>query len=293
MGEIIVSVCCAAYQQVRYIDQAIESFLAQKTSFDFEIIVHDDASSDGTAEAILAWQNRYPEKIHAIVQTENQYSKGVSVVGIMLARARGKYVAICEGDDCWLSSDKLEKQVRYMESHPDCSLCIHAAQLIDPEGKSTGVLRQFSRDRDVSIRDILMLGGRLAATSSYLYPSALRKTGLPAFCTMIPGVGDNPLQLYLATKGTVHYLCEVLSCYRQGHAESWTARTYRSDEKKKIAHWQASIDMYRAFNTYTNLRWNDDVEAAVAVKQISILQAKHDLSGIFRAEYRKAFHSLG
>lgn len=293
MHEIIVSVCCAAYNQARYIDRAIESFLSQKTSFPFEIIVHDDASEDGTAEAILRWQARYPEKIFAIVQSKNQYSKGVSIPDIMLASARGKYVATCEGDDYWTSPDKLEKQVRYMEANPGCALCVHASRLVNPEGKPTGMLRQFRRDCDVDMRDILRLGGRLAATSSYFYPTELRKGGLPAFCALTPGVGDNALQLFLATKGTVHYFCKPLSCYRRGHPGSWTMRTYRSGEAARIPHLKASIALYGAFDAYTGGRWKSAVQNAITEKEIEVLQAEHAYSALFRPPYREACRALG
>jgi len=293
MNDIMVSVCCAAFNHARYIDQAMESFLSQRTGFDFEIIVHDDASADGTAEAILRWQARYPEKIHAIIQTENQYSKGVSIIDNMLAHARGKYIAVCEGDDYWTSAEKLEKQVRYMEAHQDCSLCVHASTLVDADGKTTGMLRRYRHNCMVDMQDILAMGGRLAATSSYLYPTALRRDALPAFCRLIPGVGDNSLQMYLATRGHVYYISEPLSCYRRGHAGSWTVRTYRAGESERIAHLQASIHMYRAFDEYTGLRWHEAVQAAVTAKEIDILQAEHNFSALFRPPYGRFFRTLG
>ena len=292
MRDIFVSICCAAYNQARYIDRAIESFLLQKTSFEFEIIVHDDASSDGTAEAVLRWQARYPARIHAIVQSENQYSRGVSIPDVMLAKARGKYIATCEGDDYWTSPDKLEKQVRYMEANPDCALCVHASWLVNPEGKPKGMLKQFRRDCDVDMRDILLFGGRLAATSSYLYPAALRKGGLPAFCALTPGVGDNALQLFLATKGKVHYFSEPLSCYRRGHPGSWTMRTYRSGEAARIPHLKASIALYGAFDAYTGGRWKSAVQNVIVQKEMEVLQAEHAFSALFRPPYREAYRAL-
>jgi len=288
----LVSIVCDTYNHAPYVRDALDGFLAQQTNFPIEIIVHDDASIDGTAEAIRCWQERYPDKIHAILQTENQYSKGVSISAIMISKARGKYIAICEGDDYWTSPDKLEKQVLYMEMHPECSMCIHAASIIDSNGKKTGMLKQFRHDRVVDMRDILLLGGRLAATSSYLYPKALREESLPAFCRMVPGVGDSPLQLYLATKGTVYYMSESLSCYRRGHANSWTMRTFRSGEGALTAYLEASIRMLRAFDEYTNQRWHNDVHAAITAKEMVILQAKHEFSALFRPPYRKYFCSL-
>ena len=118
----MVSICCLAYNQKSYIEKTIESFLAQKTSFDFEIIIHDDASSDGTQDIIKKYAEKYPYKIIPIFQEQNQYSKGVeNSITFCYPRARGKYIALCEGDDYWCDESKLEKQVAIFEENPECT----------------------------------------------------------------------------------------------------------------------------------------------------------------------------
>ena len=118
----LVSVCCLAYNQHRYIKECIEGVIKQQTSFLIEILIQDDASDDGTAEIIRHYAAKYPELIHPVFQTENQYSKGVSIVQPLYDLAKGKYIAFCDGDDYWIDPLKLQKQVDYLECNPDCGL---------------------------------------------------------------------------------------------------------------------------------------------------------------------------
>ena len=103
MDEIILSIHCLTYNHEKYIAEAIDSFLMQKTNFKFEILIHDDASTDRTVDIIKKYQQKYPEIIKPIFQTENQYSKGVNKINYKFnfIRSKGKYIALCEGDDYW------------------------------------------------------------------------------------------------------------------------------------------------------------------------------------------------
>lgn len=122
--ELIVTIRCLAYNHEPYIRQCLEGFVMQKTNFRFEAIVHDDASTDGTAAIILEYAEKYPDIIKPIIETENQYSKrDGSLRRIMNAHMHGKYIAICEGDDYWTDPYKLQKQVDLLEKNLDCSFC--------------------------------------------------------------------------------------------------------------------------------------------------------------------------
>jgi len=136
MNDPVISILCTAYNHENYIVQAIESFLEQKTSFPFEIVIHDDASTDNTAAIITRYAEEYPDKITAIIQKENQYSQGIKPFAeYVIPRARGKYVAICEGDDYWADENKLQKQVDFLEANPDYVVCYHDAVIIDEKGR--------------------------------------------------------------------------------------------------------------------------------------------------------------
>lgn len=124
--DIMVSIYCMAYNHEKYIRQTFESLLKQNTDFKYEVIVHDDASTDKTAEIIREYEEKYPEIFKAIYQKENQYSKGVKVFDTFIAPViRGRYVAVCEGDDFWTDAEKLALQVKFLEKHPDYSACVH------------------------------------------------------------------------------------------------------------------------------------------------------------------------
>jgi glycosyltransferase involved in cell wall biosynthesis len=119
MSQLMVSICCAAYNHEEYIAAALDGFLMQKADFSYEILVHDDASTDNTAKIIKEYEQNYPDIIKPIYQTENQYSKKVKISSAYnFPRAKGKYIAWCEGDDYWTDPLKLQTQVDYMEAHP-------------------------------------------------------------------------------------------------------------------------------------------------------------------------------
>lgn len=129
-----VSISCITFNHEKYIRDAFEGFLMQETTFPVEILVHDDASTDSTADIIREYEARYPSLFRVIYQNENQYSKKVKIgFTYQYTRVRGKYYATCEGDDYWIDPLKLQKQVEFLEKNPEYSLCFHSA-LVDDSG---------------------------------------------------------------------------------------------------------------------------------------------------------------
>ena len=119
----LVSICTLVYNQEKFLKQYLEGIFLQKTTFSFEILIHDDASTDNSENIIREYQALYPDIIKPIIQTENQYSKGVDInLTYNFPRVKGKYIAICEGDDYWTDPLKLQKQVDFLEAHPEQSL---------------------------------------------------------------------------------------------------------------------------------------------------------------------------
>jgi len=124
MSDIKVSICCLAYNHEPYIRQCLEGFVMQKCNFTFEVLIHDDASKDKTASIIREYEAKYPDIIKPIYQTVNQYSIGVSATKKHnFPRSKGKYIAICEGDDYWTDPLKLQKQVDFLEANQNFSIC--------------------------------------------------------------------------------------------------------------------------------------------------------------------------
>lgn len=126
-NEILVSISCITYNHVNFIRQCLDSLLMQQCNFNFEILIHDDASTDGTQEIIKEYQEKYPNIIKPILRIENLYSKGIKGFNAKFnySRALGKYIAICEGDDYWTDSLKLQRQVDFLETNGNMVLTFH------------------------------------------------------------------------------------------------------------------------------------------------------------------------
>lgn len=138
-GEIpLVSISCITYNHEPYIVQALDGFLMQKTSFPFEVLVHDDASTDRTADIIREYEKKFPKIIKPIYQKENQYSKGFTSVTATwnFPRAQGKYMALCEGDDYWIDENKLQMQVDFLENNPEYGMCYTNFNLVSEKSKN-------------------------------------------------------------------------------------------------------------------------------------------------------------
>lgn len=131
----VVSIACITYNHESYIEDTIKGFLIQKTDFSFEVIIHDDASTDGTREILKGYASRYPSIIKLILQEENQYSQGIKPGAHVYPLCKGRYVSLCEGDDFWCDETKLQKQVDYLDANPDVYISSFDAFNIDKNGK--------------------------------------------------------------------------------------------------------------------------------------------------------------
>ena len=157
----LVSVSLVAYNASAYIKDAIEGCLMQQTSFPFEIIIHDDASQDQTPQIILDYASNFPDKIIPIIQTVNQFSQGHEInAKINIPKARGKYIAFLEADDYWIDPLKLEKQVDFMEKHPEVSMCFTATKHIESSSSNIVAIKRY-RDHDsvCSVEEVILKGG--------------------------------------------------------------------------------------------------------------------------------------
>lgn len=147
--ECLVSVLCTAYNHEKYIRQTLQSFVDQQTDFAFEVLVNDDKSTDGTAAIIREFEEKYPDIIRAFYQEENLYSQHINVyVTDFYPKVRGKYIAYCEGDDYWTDMTKLQRQVDFLESHPEYSGCVHGMLVTNP------IPEEYAMDKEVIDRAI-------------------------------------------------------------------------------------------------------------------------------------------
>jgi len=256
MQEILVSINCTAYNQELYIRDAIEGFLNQKTTFHFEILIHDDASTDNTANIIREYEKKHPDIIKPIYQTENQYSKKWGIVHrIQQERAKGKYMASCEGDDYWTDPYKLQKQVDFMEANPECSLCFHATKHVqanNPEDFFINRPKEIPPNNIFGIKHVIQNGGGFMSTCSMVY---LKKYSMnrPDWMDRAP-VGDLPSMLLLATKGKIGYIDDVMSVYRLMSLNSWTSKMQEPEKRKE--HHFGMLKMWDDFDAWTHKKYH-------------------------------------
>ncbi|MDR1624471.1 MAG: glycosyltransferase [Tannerellaceae bacterium] len=152
--QILVSISCVTYNHKAYIRDCIDGFLMQKTNFRFEILIHDDASTDGTAGIIREYERKYPDLIKPIYQVENQYSQGINPGRINSNRATGKYIAYCEGDDYWTDPLKLQKQVDFLENNPEYGLVCTNVRIYNQE---TNVFKEakYTESKDITYEELI------------------------------------------------------------------------------------------------------------------------------------------
>lgn len=256
--DIVVSVLCITYNQEKYIGKAIESFINQKTDFKYEILINDDASTDKTAEIIKEYQKMHPDKIRAFIQTENLFSRGINPTDVIYRQSKGKYIAMCEGDDFWVDCNKLKKQIDFLEKNEDYALCTHAAYMAKESGKYSEklVIRPFTYSGEITTEQVLERW--LFPTCSLVY----RKSCRPEIENPYRGdcrSGDFALTTYIALHGKVYYMDELMGAYRYQSVGSitWGRKKNISnvinDNNKYIA-------MLDRLDRYTNELYHDIIE---------------------------------
>lgn len=221
-NEILVSICCLAYNHNPYIRQCIDGFLMQKVNFPIEILIHDDASTDKTADIIREYEARYPSIIKPIYQKENQYSKGVKVsLKYLYSRAKGKYIALCEGDDYWTDPLKLQKQVDFLETHSDYSMCSHLCQIFKQETGEFGILYPSNVVSDLTYDlDLFIKRERwLTQTLTIVYRRNAFNADIYAQYTDIK---DLTLYYHILKSGKGYFINENMGVYRNHEGGIWT-----------------------------------------------------------------------
>ena len=265
MNETVVSIWCSAYNHEAYISDAIEGFLMQKTSFKYEIIIHDDASTDRTPEIIRRYEAKYPEMIHGIYQINNQWSQNWPSVAWMnqlqIQNCKGKYIAFCEGDDYWIDMQKLQLQVDYLEKHSECMMVIHDAIDIDCRTHKVKSKSLYAKDCLLQPEEIITQRHLQVPTASMLFRSEIMKM---KGCFLHAGIGDYTHLLYCLTKGNIYYFSRIMSAYRYCHKGSWT--TLMSDNMdKRIIQLVLTIDFLEKYNEYSKKIYEDFVISKVQI----------------------------
>ena len=297
-----ISVIMTAYNHEQYIRDAIKSVLDQKGTFELEIIIHDDASSDKTPMIMKEYEANNSDKIKCIYQKKNQYSKGVDIWSLMIQQSTGEYIAICECDDYWCDQWKLSKQLSILKTYEDCSFVMHNVWILNEKNKTRDLLNTFPKTGFYEHEDNVKvgLGTRFPATASYFF----RKkdwNNMPAFFLQY-SVKDYPVRQYYACLGKIYYFSEPMSVYRYlcpGSYMEGVIENRKKDSSKYLKYITEMDDFYTRYDEYTNFKFHiilqkkiisdilglfisvesDDIERMVADKKLNpkIIETINDM----------------
>ena len=295
MDSPCVTVICLTYNQAGLIRDALEGFVAQRAPFGIEVLVHDDASTDGTADIVREYEARYPALIRGVYQTENQYSQGVSIPpAFLFPLVRGRYVALCEGDDYWTDPDKLRKQVDALERHPELDICAHRTRCLR-DGKPHGYQAHRLRDCCIPAEKVILGDGNFVATSSLLCrrDAYLRMTPMREVM-----VNDYVLQIQGSLRGGMAYLDDCMSVYRLMTPGSWTVangRWMREDTREQLKRMLDALDAYTDGRFHRAIEFRKrlyDSNGLLAGKRYAALFAPRELPVTLRRACRDLVRSF-
>ena len=255
MKDILVSILCIAYNQEKYIRDTLNGFLSQIVDFNYEIIIHDDASTDKTLEIIREYEKMKPDVFHVIEEKENQYSKGLlsNAIMNMLTMCQGKYISFCEGDDFWIDQHKLQLQIDWMEKNPDYYLMAHNALMINYTDNSLHTINPYKESQTITPEELIMQYNGNLPTASLVFKADVKN--MPSFFLEC-GVGDIPMQFYCMGKGKIYYCDRVMSVYRYNHQGSWCNLNLSTNINKLIAHYARMMRFCDQYDVYSGRKFS-------------------------------------
>lgn len=259
--DIKVSVICITYNHEKFLRECLDSMVCQKTNFPFEIVIHDDKSTDSTIDIIKEYKKKYPNLIVPIFEEENQYSKGKSIIEeCAIPYAKGKYVAICEGDDRWCDENKLQKQYDFMESHPDYVACFHNSTIHDLSNKIPD--RNFNNfKKTIDLSSSILFKNRYVHTSSYFVKKECYKK-LDFGKTL--WFGDFVILTSLFTYGKLAILPQVMSVYNNNNLSGVMKSKIEKSIKSQIDSTLIEIKYLEDYNLYFKGKYNREIKDRIS-----------------------------
>ena len=244
----MVCVHCLTFNHEQYIEDALKGFVMQKTDFPFIVVVIDDCSTDKTAEIIGRYEKSYPDIIKAIYLKENYFSQGKSKQPLLDPFDKeSKYIALCEGDDYWIATDKLQCQVDYLDNHPDYTMVCNRAKIYSEyQKKFVGEHYCYDQSQTADPKDIIRRTGLFIPTCSITYRREI-SDNKPDYWLQCK-VGDYPLQIMCAMKGKVYYFDNIMSVYRRGNPSAWTGQQrFGTCSRQRLEVIMSQVIMFEGF----------------------------------------------
>ena len=286
---ILVAIHCLVYNHEPYLRDCFEGFVMQKTNFRFVAIVHDDCSTDHSADIIREYEAKYPDIFRPVYETENQYRKQDGALGRIMETAinatGAKYIAMCEGDDYWTDPYKLQKQIDFLETHDEYIACFHNAVIYN--GVTQTLFNALNESNYPTTQDIIERNWFIS-TQTLVYRNVQLAT--PEWGNKVIN-GDYFTELLLAQKGRFYYMNDVMAVYRkQGQGISTILNTHQVEmydgliflltNMKELYAGQYAESFDKAIEKYKHLKENS---------QIELFYASHPVCRAFRLKtYKRA-----
>jgi glycosyltransferase involved in cell wall biosynthesis len=239
-----LSVMMITYNHEQFISQALNSILAQRVNFDYEIVVGEDCSTDGTRKVLMDFHLRYPQRIVPLLRDKN--IGALQNMGATLAACRGIYIALLEGDDYWTDLYKLQKQADFLDRNPTSAMCCHRVQLLDPTGQERVDVYPVRAAGAYTIEDLLS-ENFVPACSAMVRRELIG--ALPSWHSKL-AMGDWPLFALVSSHGKIELMDEVMAVYRVHSGGIWSSRS-SSSRLREISRMLQVLDEHFDFK-YTN-----------------------------------------
>lgn len=215
-----VQVVVMTYNHAAYIKEALDSILRQETQYPYKILVHDDASTDGTREIIEEYQSKHPHLFHCILQDENQFQMGNLIIdAVIWPHLSAEYIAYLDGDDIWSDKNKLQTQIEYLDKHAGCAICQTRSVMFDSAtGKDINKFPSKSKSRKRMSWIDLVKGNFILSSAAMHRLSALPE--LPSGFADL-SFGDYPKYALVAQKGWIGLIDQEMARYRIHSSNMW------------------------------------------------------------------------
>lgn len=278
-GPIRVSVCCITYKQEQYVAQAIDSFLMQKTTFPFEIVIGEDCGGDDTLLILNNYQKRYPNLIK-IITSEQNVGANANLLRVLNA-ARGDYIAICEGDDYWVYDLKIQEQFDCLQNSHKVNICFAKAMTLDKNGLFNSVTNY--KENVFTVSDVTRGGGGFMVTATIFFRRKVVEF-IPEWFSKAP-IGDFYLQVIASLGGGALYINQTVAVYRLNAESSWTRLSQLRDTQKVIADLNACVEYTQSL-----------VDLGVSESDIKYAVARHESQAaklfLLKGEYSEFYSSI-
>jgi len=275
-----VSIKTLAFNHEKFIAQAIESVLMQKVNFSYELVIGEDCSTDDTRRIVRDYQKKYPGKIRPLLYERNM-GRRYNMLNT-IKESRGQYIALLDGDDYWTSDNKLQKQVDFLDRHPECSICFHNVKLVYEDGNSSQLFHSQPLRPVLKLQDLI--DTNFIPTCSAVFRNHLFDE-FPELFDSIP-FGDWPLHILNAQKGDIGYIDEVMAVYRIHPGGLWSVGGVRSREQKEERH-RWTIKFYQAINEHLEFKYDKPIKRKISELQFARFLLNSRLITIYELLLRK------